>query len=416
MDVKRQKKAPAWRNRKFIITTGAVLIAIISLWKLPQNNIGYKVAKEEVWLGTVMTGDLQLQVEGFGKLQSKHTRLLTAGVRGIIQEILLKPGAIVTKDSTILRLSNPDIDQQVVNEEILLGEVKANLRQATVNHERELLAQQANLAALEAEYGTASFNLQATTRLIGKGIVSQLDHKRAQLETEQLKKRFTIEKRRLEQLSVVHTEAINILQDKINQQRGKLNAALNKQKELNVNANIDGVLQRLPVELGQSVPAGDVLAFVGGTDALIAEINVSQSQVDQIQIGQRVDISTRGDNAQGEVIRIDPVVTSGTVMIEVDINGALPSNARPDLTVDATIHAGSLTNVHYIERPVNTQPGATATLYRLNPEQDTAQATQVTFGEEAGQYIQITRGANRGDRFILSDTVQWQQTESIILI
>lgn len=415
MDNKLQKRATSWPNKKYLLMVGAGVLVVGAFWHMSNSEGDQKVAKNNVWFGTAVSGDLDLRVQGFGKLKSKFQRLLTAPADGIVEDILLKPGAVVTKGDVILKLSNPDLDQEVNQENLLLNAEEANLRQLTVNQQRELLAQEARLAELKAQFGAASFNLEATTKLVEQGIVSQLDHKRAQLEASQLETRLEIEGKRLTQLSSVHQEAVNIQKEKISQQHSKLKAAEAKQSSMTVKASIDGVLQKLPIELGQTVPVGHILAFVGGTDQLIAEINIPQSQVEQIQLGQLVTISTRQDKAQGKVSRINPIVTAGSVLIEVNLNGVLPSNARPDLTVDATIHAGLLQNVIYIERPVNVQPESTATLYRLDESKRKAQSTQVTFGIEAGKYIQITNGAASGEHFILSDTSLWQQYDSFIL-
>jgi len=415
MDIKKQKKKPAWQNSKNLLVAAALILIPLIVWHQASSNNGLKVSKNDVWSGVTESGNLKLEVKGFGKLKSKHQRLITAPTKGIVEEILLKPGAVVAADDVIMRLLNPDLDQQANNERLLLSTEQANLRQIKVNNQREILAQQAQITELEANYGAASFNLEATTKLVEKGIVSQLDHKRAQLDTIQLKKRLEIENQRLTQLKAVHEESINIQKEKIGQQQSKLNAVKAKLSQLVIRASITGVLQKLDVELGQSVSVGETLAFVGGTDQLIAEINVPQNQVEQIQIGQLVDISTRKSVSDGKVTRIDPVVSDGTVLIEVDLTGDLPSGARPDLSVDATIKAGELKNVVFIERPVNIQPGTTNTLYRLNQNQDQASSVQVTFGAEAGKYIQIMKGASAGERFILSDTSLWQQFESVIL-
>ena len=416
MDLQRQEPKSTWRNKRRVFIVLSILLVVIVFWQFVQGGNAPKVAKSEIWLGTVQVGSLKREVKGFGKLKSKHQRLLTATSGGIVEEILLKPGAVVSSDDIILRLNNPDLIQQVNNERLLLTSENANLRQLRVSNQQQLLELQTRLVELETELGIATFNLEATSKLASEGIVSQLDHKRSQLETLKLQKQLDIEKQRLVQLEQVHQEAINIQHEKINQQQNTLAALETKQKQLSVRAGIDGVLQTLPVELGQNVPAGEILAFVGGTQQLIAEIKVPQNQVEQVQIGQAVIISTRLNNTQGRVTRIDPVVTAGNVLVEVALTGNLPGNARPELSVDALIKAGELTNIVYIQRPVNVQPGSTSTLYRLNANQDKADAVQVTFGTEAGQHIEVTSGASDGDRFILSDTSHWQQSESIILI
>lgn len=415
MDIKRQTKPSMWQAGAKWVGGFSILIIVFVIWQQPLANNGLTVDKSDVWYGNVETGTLKLTVQGFGKLKSKHQRLITAPTHGIVEEIMLKPGAVVTKDDVILRLLNPDLDQQANTERLMLGSEQATLRQIKLNNQRELLAQQAFITELESNYEVASFNLSATTKLAEQGIVSEVDYKRAQLNASQLKKRLAIENQRLEQLNAVHNESIIIQQEKIVQQQSKLNVIEEKRSSLVVRANIAGVLQKLDIALGQSVTVGETLAYVGGTDSLIAEINIPQNQVDQIQIGQSVAISTRQSASQGKVSRIDPVVSQGTVLIEVDLLGRTLSGARPDLTVDATIEAGELNNINYIERPVNVQPGATLNLFKVSPNQDYAQTVAVTFGAESGKYIQVISGVSEGEQLILSDTSRWQQFEFITL-
>jgi multidrug efflux pump subunit AcrA (membrane-fusion protein) len=207
---------------------------------------------------------------------------------------------------------------------------------------------------------------------------------------------------------------LNIQKEVINRQQGILDAVINKQKLLTVRAGIIGVLQQLPIELGQSVNDGQKLALVGGTDKLLALANVAQSQVDRIQVGQTVEINTRGGIANGSVARIDPIVKEGSVLVEIEITGKLPENARPELNVDVLIHTGKLTNAYFIERPVNSQTGSSITMFRELVQGDKAEAIKVSFGEQTDQYIQILSGALEGDKLILSDTSLWENEKTLI--
>jgi len=199
----------------------------------------------------------------------------------------------------------------------------------------------------------------------------------------------------------------------INRQQGILDAVINKQKLLTVRAGITGVLQQLPVELGQSVNDGEKLALVGGTDRLLALANVAQTQVERIRVGQTVEVNTRGGIADGHVARIDPIVKEGSVLIEIEITGALPDNARPELNVDVVIQTGKLADAFFIERPVNSQTGSSMTMFRELEQGDQAEAIKVSFGAQTDQYIQILNGAAEGDKLILSDTSLWENETTL---
>ena len=243
--------------------------------------------------------------------------------------------------------------------------------------------------------------------------MSQLDFKSVELEERQLKKRLKIENERLVQLTEVHKESVIIQNEVINRQQGVLEAVIIKQNLLTVRAGIKGVLQQLPIELGQSVSDGEKLDLVGGTDQLLALANVAQTQVEQIQIGQTVQVNTRGGIANGYVARIDPIVKEGSVLIEVELTGELPENARPELNVDIVIHTGKLANAYFIERPVNSQTGSSMIMFRELEQGDQAEAIKVSFGAQTDQYIQILDGAAEGDRLILSDTSLWENETTL---
>jgi HlyD family secretion protein len=417
MDVKRevkQTKILGLVNKKQLMIIASLIVIGLMTWKLSNSTNSLSISKDKIWTGVVQSGELKLQVQGYGKLQSKVQWLLTAPVKATVKEILLKPGAKVEPDSIIMQLQNPELVQQVINQTLELKSLQANLRQIKVNLRREYLSQQGHLAELDASHATASLRLESIRSLAAKGIVSQLDFKSAELEERQLKKRLQIENERLEQLSEVHKESLNIQKEVINRQQGILDAVINKQKLLTVRAGIIGVLQQLPIELGQSVNDGQKLALVGGTDKLLALANVAQSQVDRIQVGQTVEINTRGGIANGSVARIDPIVKEGSVLVEIEITGKLPENARPELNVDVLIHTGKLTNACFIERPVNSQTGSSMTMFRELVQGDKAEAIKVSFGEQTDQYIQILSGALEGDKLILSDTSLWENEKTLI--
>jgi len=412
MDIKRVK--PRAQYKKWIIS-GALFTFMLLVWQLNQPPASAQVKASDLWLGQVKRGDLIAQVEGFGTLQSKYQRLLTAEVQATVEEIILKPGADVKANDVILRLVNPDLTQQLNNQQIEVKRQQANLRQVQLNQKREQLALEAQLASLNAQYKAAKLKLEAESTLAERGIVSQLDIKRAQLDMEQYEQRYDIELRRMAQLKLVHTEAVKVQQELIKQHQGELTTIQRRVDNLTVRASNNGVLQRLPVELGQSVSAGSQLALIGSVNELIALVDISQSQISNVNQGQAVTVKVRSHNLIGEVLRIDPEVTNGTVTVEVALKGDLPASARPEMNIEAHINTGTLTNTLYIERPINAHANTSAQLFVVNNQQQSAKKSSIQLGEQAGKYIQIVAGVNESDQIILSDTSHWQQHQSIML-
>jgi HlyD family secretion protein len=184
---------------------------------------------------------------------------------------------------------------------------------------------------------------------------------------------------------------------------------------LHVRAGIDGVLQLLPVDVGQNVAVGTNLARVADPKKLKAEIKIAETQAKDITIGQNATVDTRNGIVKGHVIRIDPSVVNGTVTVDVAIDDPLPLGARPDLSVDGTIELENLKDVLYVGRPVHGQSDSTISLFKVMPDDSDADRVNVKLGRSSVNTVEILQGLQIGDKVILSDMSQWDSVDRIRL-
>ena len=218
------------------------------------------------------------------------------------------------------------------------------------------------------------------------------------------------------QLLDIHQQGLQIQAEYIAEKSSLLTIAENNFQRLLVRAGIDGVLQALPVELGQSVSIGHQLALVGGTNDLLAIVQIPQRDVQAMLPEMSVSIDTRGGVAQGKVTRIDPVVKDGNVEVEIELIGPLPKNARPSLKVEAKVNLGRLENALYIKSPVNSSANSRLKIFKVDAEESSAQVTWLEFGVKNGQYIEIKSGAKYGEQFILNDMNKFYEQANIQII
>lgn len=417
MDVVKKKKTQSFNLSKNMMLGlgGATILVVLALW---ANNSAssVSVARGDILVDTVKQGDLAVTIDGYGSLKSNKQQLITSFSRATVKEIVLKPGATVVADSVIVRLENPELQQQYESAKRDLSQSKANLRQLKLNQQRETLNEAGTLAQIDANYETASLKRVAEQKLQEQGIVSKLTFQQSLLNEQQLKKRISILRQRMAQLELVHEEAINIAKDGVKQQEGLRDIAKARLDKLTVRAGFDGVLQRLSVELGQSLSAGQEVALIGSVTDLIALIRVPQSQAQQIMVGQVAIIDTRRDKIEGVVARIDPIVADNTVEVEISLPKTLPASARPMLSVDGTITADTLANVSYIQRPANVKSNSTVSLYRINSDSGQALLVPLKLGRQAGRFIEITSGAKLNEQFIVSDLSTFKTTTDILSI
>ncbi|MBU1621700.1 MAG: HlyD family efflux transporter periplasmic adaptor subunit [Gammaproteobacteria bacterium] len=399
------KVSASRRNlKKWHVAIAAVVLTIgFTVYFYLQPAANSKINATQLWLGQVRQGDLTLEVAGFGVLESKVQRFLTAPYAAVIEEIVLRPGAIVTPDSVILKMSNPEISQGGIHAELALNTQKGVLKHLILAQEKERMEANNAQSELMSDLEVVKAKLKSLTAVAKLGAVSQLTLLETQAEFDKLTVRLANSKKMLAQLEGLHQQSRQIQQEQIDEKISLLELAKEQQSRLAVRAGIHGVLQGLPVELGQSVTAGDQLALVGGTDELIAVVQVPQRDVHGMEAGMAATIDTRGGGAEGLVRRIDPVVKEGNVEVEINLIGKLPLNARPSMNVEAKIKLGELKNALYIKSPVNSAQNSKQQIFKVNTKDQTAQLAWLEFGAKSGEFIQIKSGAEINDSFILSD-------------
>ena len=174
------------------------------------------------------------------------------------------------------------------------------------------------------------------------------------------------------------------------------------------------MLQQIAVEEGQQVSSGFNLARVARPDTLMAALKIPETQAKDVVIEQTVRVDTRNGIVQGKVIRIDPSVTAGSVQVDVELIGALPAGARPDLSVDGIIEIASLANVLHVGRPALGQPNGKISMFKFSvPADQHAVRVDVGLGLASVSAIEIRSGLVEGDQVILSDTSQFDRFDRI---
>jgi HlyD family secretion protein len=184
---------------------------------------------------------------------------------------------------------------------------------------------------------------------------------------------------------------------------------------LHVRAGIDGVLQLVPVEVGQHVVPGTNLARVADPKKLRAEVKIAETQAKDVMPGQKATIDTRNGIVNGHVSRVDPSVINGTVTVDVTIDDPLPPGARPDLSVDGTITLENLRDVLYVGRPVHGQADSTIGIFKIIEDGSEAVRVNVKLGRSSVNTIEILQGLKVGDKVILSDMSAWDNFDRVRL-
>jgi HlyD family secretion protein len=416
MDIARPSNARAKLIRRIILGGVAVLfIGGVSFGLTRLRPAAPSVDRATVWSDEVKRGPMLRDVRGLGTLVPEDIRWIPAQTDSRVDRWVLRPGATVKPGSVIMELSDPTLQREELDAEFQLKGAEADLANLKVQVDSDLMNQKAMEAGVRSDYEQAKIQHEVDAKLVAEGLAADVTERLSRVKEQQLAIRVQLEGERTKVAVDSAKARLAAQQAKIDEQNALFQLKKSQVDALHVRAGIDGVLQLVPVEVGQHVTPGTNLARVADPKKLKAEIKIAETQAKDVVIGQTATVDTRNGIVTGHVSRVDPSVQNGTVTVDVQFEGLLPDGARPDLSVDGTVELENLKNVLYVGRPVHGASQSTISLFKLTPDGSEAVRTNVKLGRSSVNTVEILDGLQVGDRVILSDMSQWDNYDRIRL-
>jgi HlyD family secretion protein len=421
MDIVRDESVKRKKRRKQVILSVIAVLAVlgITLGVSRLKPAAPSVEYGTIWPDTVKRGSMLRQVRGLGSLVPipEDVRLIPAETDCRVEKILILPGIPVKPDSLVMELSNPQVVQEALNADLDLKSAEAEYHNTKAKVDSDLMNLKAEAATVENDYENAKRDATANKELAKIGVLSDSALKASLAKEKEMATRHQIEDDRISEATKAVETQLEVQQATIQQKRALSELKHRQLDALKVHAGITGVLQGAdtPVQVGQRVTQGTILAKVVQPDHLKAELKIPETQAKDILIGQYAEIDTHNGIVKGTVSRIDPSVQNGTVTVDVKFDEALPKWARPDLSVDGTITLERLNNVLYVGRPAFGQEKSTVSMFKIDPDGKSATRVKVELGRSSVNTIEILGGLKEGDQVILSDMSRWDANNTIRL-
>ncbi len=407
------------RYPKWLLASAAVALLAVGVVRAKQyfGQATAFVDSSQLLIAEVQKGRFEINVRGVGTLKPKNVVWLSSAVAGRVESIYKKAGATVAFGDAIAKLNNPQLEQGLLAAQSRLSEVLAEQQAQNAAFDSQLLDAQASLAKAQMDYEGVKRELDAHNKLrsLGNSTVSDLEYQRSAFNVKSAKLEWDIRGKKLDNLKHNIAALKQANNAKVEQLQSQLQRAKQQLDNLTIRANSSGVLQSMTLALGQAIEAGGSVGKIADTASLIAQIQVQELQIKDVTVGQAVTVDTRKSTIEGVVSRVDPQVIKGQVMVEVELSGALPGEARPELSVEGIIEITNKDNVLFVKKPHYVQDFDSARVFRLNAAGNLADKVGVVFGQSSVNTIEIASGLKPGERIIVSKTDGFAQNQQVLL-
>ena len=418
MDIKRE---PPKKTKKYIaMSLGLVGIVAVSMAISRLKPAAPPVERGTLWFDTVKYGSMTRDVNAPGTLEPENPRNITALTSGRIDELPVKPGQNVTPSTVLLVMSSPDENIKQLTDEQALNQAIGNLASLKTQLHQQILTQQGAVATTRTQYNNAVRQAAVMDSLAAKKLASTNDVASAHDNITEMRQRLDIEQKRLEDMQSSEQQQIKLQEDQISSLKAILDEQRRRVASMRVVSPEAGQLQILgspggqPLELGQYVNAGTIVARVVQPGRLKAVLRVPENQAKDVVPGLNASIDLHNNTVvKGHVTRTDPSSVQGTVTVEVALDDALPAGTRSDLAVDGTITIEKLNNVKYIGRPGFGQAESSVGIFQVDKNKGEAHRVTVQLGAASVNQIVVKNGLQVGDSVIISDMSQFDNTQRV---
>lgn len=413
MDRKIEHKSLLRKKHIPYISGGLFIIVLLCWFIFGDHRSTLRVETKTLTVAQAEQGEFNDYVRVNGTVMPITTVQLTPLESGIVEQIVVEEGAIVSKGDVIVRLSNPRLNIQIFDSEASLAEKENFLRNTRVQMEQEKLSLQRERLNLEIEMERKHRKFEQNKTLWDEKLISKEDYLQAKEDYELAMKSTQLILERQVQDSIFRASQVDNME--LNLESMQRNMALVRQQveNLNVKSPIDGELGMLDVVLGQSVPSGHKLGQINDMSDFKIEALVDEHYIDKVSRGLSGSFERAGENYAITLAKVFPEVRNNQFRIWLKFTGQRPENIRTGQTYYINLELGQPSSRIIIPRGAFYQTTGGSWIFVV--EGNKAVRRSIRIGRQNPQYYEVLEGLNGNEKVIISSYETFGNNETLTL-
>ena len=415
MDTQLEKKKGIQKKHIPYIAGGAVVILLL-IWIIFGNHAStLRVDAASLNIADVTFGKFNDYIRLNGQVQPISVVQLSPEEGGIVQEKVVEEGAHVKKGDVILRLSNSNLDLQILNAESELAEKQNLLRNTQVTMQQDKLNNETEKVQLDIDTRRKQRTYLQYERLYKERLISREEYLQAKEDYEVAQKKHGLITERLVQDSIYRNIQMGQMEDNLQNMRKNVLLIRERKEKLEVRATIDGELGLLDAELGQNITAGQMVGQINDLSDFKIEAMIDEHYIDRVTNGLPATFERQETTFNLKVRKVYPEVREGRFRTDFVFEGKRPDNIRSGQTYYIDLQLGEPTESVLIPKGTFFQVTGGNWIFVVDKEGKKAYRRQIRIGRQNPQYYEVLEGLEKGERVIVSGYESYKDNEVLIL-
>ncbi|HPH52677.1 MAG TPA: HlyD family efflux transporter periplasmic adaptor subunit [Bacteroidales bacterium] len=381
---------------------GALLVAFI-IWLLVRDNSStLRVNPETLFISEVQSGEFNDYIRISGQVQPMTTIQLSPQEGGIVQEIVIEEGSLVKAGDVILRLSNDNLDLQILNSESELAEKENILRNTLIAMEQQRLNLRQESLQLEIEVKKLLRRYEQNRSLYEEKLISREEYLVAKEDYELAAGRLELVKERAEQDSLYRSVQVSQMEESLRNMRINMHMIRKRKDNLMIKSPIDGELGLLDVVLGQAIASGTKIGQINELGSYKIEAQIDEHYIDRVTAGLEATFERQNEAYDAVIRKVYPEVRDGKFKADFKFSGEQPANIRTGQTYYLNLQLGQPEKAIIIPRGTFYQKTGGKWIYVVSPDGGKAVKREIRIGRQNPQFFEVLEGLEAGERVIIS--------------
>ncbi len=415
MDIQLEKKKGIQKKHIPYIIGGALFLVILISVIFGNHASTLKVEERGLSIGDVKKEMFNDFVRVDGQVQPITVVQLSPEEGGIVQEKVVEEGAQVKKGDVIVRLSNSNLDLEILNAEAELAEKQNLLRNTQVTMEQDKLNNETERAQYAMDMSRAKRKYEQYKQLYEEELVAKEEYLQAKEDYELAARKYDLVVQRLYQDSLSRGIQMEEMEFSLANMRKNIQLIHQRKENLNVRSKIDGELGLLDVVLGQNIMAGSMIGQVNDLSDYKIEAMIDEHYIDRVKPGLSASFDRQGQQFALTVRKVYPEVREGKFRTDFVFTGERPDNIRTGQTYYINLELGQPTESLIIPKGTFFQSTGGNWVFVLDPDGKKAYRRQIKIGRQNPQYYEILEGLEPGERVIVSSYEAYKDNEVLVL-
>ena len=381
---------------------GSFMAAFI-LWLIFRDDSNtLRVNAETLTISEVQAGEFNDYIRISGQVQPMTTIQVSPRESGIVEEIVIEEGTQVKAGDVIIRLSNDDLDMEILNSEANLAEKENALRNTMIQMEQEKMQLSLSILELETEVKRKGRALESQKRLFDDGLIGKEEYLRSEEDYTLFCRKLEVTLARAEQDSIYRSVQINQMEESLKNMKLNMQRIRNRKENLAVKAPIDGVLGLLEVVLGQSIGSGAKIGQISALGSYKIEAQIDEHYIDRVSAGLTATFERQNETFDAVIRKVYPEVRGGKFQADFRFSDEQPANIRTGQTYYLNLQLGQPESAILIPRGSFYQKTGGKWIYVVSPDGNKAVKREIRIGRQNPQYYEVLEGLEPGEKVLTS--------------